>query len=288
MNGDTPDQPLQGIPDQSGGDQPLVSVAYQQPPPTGEPDLEEYRAQHASDLEDPRLLGDLFNLTHNEVGGQGPEARQAFMESVMNRATARGQSLSQAINDRRYYPGVSFRASSLSPEDIGRYSDTLQDVIGGSNISNYATGNASGRVGFNGGPHTFSAGGERFGVEGPDVGWHQRAGGGAGQELQPSSNYAQNQQAAMMASRMTGKPLEQVDTSDLNQILQSQIEGRSRGLMAGDQPTIAAVEQTQQTLQDQADQQTNAGGGAGATEQTALPSNLEGVTTGDMPSPDTR
>jgi hypothetical protein len=62
-------------------------------------------------------------------------------------------------------------------------------ALQGSNISNFATGNASGTVGFAGGPQTFRAGGERFGIEGPDRGWAQ--------------NYQQAQQ---------GAPVQQVDT----------------------------------------------------------------------------
>ena len=52
------------------------------------------------------------------------------------------------------------------------FGEALQHVRKGSNISRLATGNASGHVGFAGGPQTFASGtGERFGIEGPDVGW---------------------------------------------------------------------------------------------------------------------
>jgi hypothetical protein len=285
MNGDieVEDQPpMQGIAPQAQPDPMLPWRLAEQEPPSapGEQDLADFRAQHAAELEDPRVLGEFFNLTRNEVGGQGPEARQAFMETVLNRAQARGQTLSQAINDRRYYPSVSYRPSSMSAEKVADYSGTLQDVIGGSNISNYATGNASGRVGFNGGPHTFSAGGERFGIEGPDRGWHQSSGGGGRMaELTPSQDLEKNQQAAMMAASYTGKPLEQVDTSDLNAILQGQIEGRSRGLLAGEEPTTASLQEFNR-LQSQV----GAGGDQGEVPATA---SLPGWETGDMPSPDT-
>ena len=52
------------------------------------------------------------------------------------------------------------------------FGEALQYVCEGSNISRLATGNASGHVGFAGGPQTFASGtGERFGIEGPDMRW---------------------------------------------------------------------------------------------------------------------
>ena len=106
----------------------------------------------------------IYSLTDNEVGGQGPAAHQAFIETLFNRAQARGQSLYQTATDRKYYPGVSFR-----PRPGANYQDNLLAALQGSDVSGRATGNASGTVGFAGGPQTFSAGGERFGIEGPDL-----------------------------------------------------------------------------------------------------------------------
>jgi len=120
--------------------------------------------------QDPNLVGDLFSLTKREVGTQGQEAQQAFMETVFNRAAARGQSLVEAIHDANYYPRVSRQPTDLSDNEVLSFGKTLSAVGQGSNLSNGATGNASGTVGFAGGPQTYSAGGERFGIEGPDVG----------------------------------------------------------------------------------------------------------------------
>jgi hypothetical protein len=137
-------------------------------PYAGTPYRDDYawtRAQQAAELEDdPELEQRLYSLTHNEVGGQGPAAQQAFIETLFNRADRRGQSLAQTINDRSYYPGVSFR-----PRPGANYQDTLLSVMRGSDVSGGATGNASGTVGFAGGPQTFAANGERFGIEGPDL-----------------------------------------------------------------------------------------------------------------------
>ena len=58
----------------------------------------------------------------------------------------------------------------------------LPALFAGSNITKYATGNASGTVGFNKGPQTAQFGGpgsERYGIEGPDVGWWNRVGAAA-------------------------------------------------------------------------------------------------------------
>lgn len=96
------------------------------------------------------------------------------METVFNRASARGMTLSQTLGDRAYFPGETFAAADRfagAPGLDAKYGDLLGLVRNGSNISGYATGNASGTVGFAGGPQTFKAGGERFGIEGPDMKW---------------------------------------------------------------------------------------------------------------------
>jgi hypothetical protein len=134
-----------------------------------DPNLLNARSTIAQELEDPDVAGGLFNLTHNEVGSQGPEAQQAFIESVFNRAAARNQTLAQTISDRAYYPAQSFRERQIAPEEAARYRQMVTNAAQGSNLSRFATGNASGNVGFAGGPQTYAAGGERFGIEGPDL-----------------------------------------------------------------------------------------------------------------------
>jgi hypothetical protein len=182
-------------------------------------DLSDIRAQHEAELKDPTTRYELYNLTHNEVGGQGPEAQQAFMESVLNRATARNESLAATINDTRYYSRESFKTSGMSAQHLGDYNAILDNVMDGSNISRYATGNASGSVGFNGGPHTASFGGERFGIEGPDLGWHGKA---AGQAAPPTM---------AAAARITGPAVRGAIG-----------ETPQRALLAGLQPTVASMQ----------------------------------------------
>lgn len=147
-------------------------------PASSEPamSLTDARKRFAKELEDPEVAARLAAYTQAEVGSQGAAAQQAFMESIMNRAAARGQTLRQTLSGS-YFPGITHsRASAYmrDPRYREKYKAMMDAVLGGSNISNYATGNASGTVGFDGGPGTFSAGGERFGIEGSDRGWARR------------------------------------------------------------------------------------------------------------------
>lgn len=147
-------------------------------PASSEPamSLADARKRFAKELEDPDVAARLAAYTEAEVGSQGAAAQQAFMESIMNRASARGQTLRETLSGS-YFPGITHSKAQRfmgDPRYREKYKGMTGAVLGGSNISNYATGNASGTVGFAGGPGTFSAGGERFGIEGPDVGWAKR------------------------------------------------------------------------------------------------------------------
>ncbi|WP_454917426.1 hypothetical protein [Xanthobacter sediminis] len=171
-------------PPASGGTAP-AGVSIQ--PQAGEgavPGLAETRSRYAQELQDPAVAARLAGLIQAEVGGQGPQAQQAFAESLTNRAAARNQSLSDAMGGS-YWPASTQQrtAQFASPQQAQRYQQILAAVMGGSNVSQFATGNASGNVGFNGGPQTFAAGGERFGIEGPDQAWARRMQGGMGTQV---------------------------------------------------------------------------------------------------------
>jgi hypothetical protein len=131
--------------------------------------LVDIRARFANELKDPNIRTQLFNLTHREVGGQGPQAQQAFIETLFNRAITRNKTLSETINDKNYYPASSYKPVTLYPDQQSHYGSLLDRVAQGSNVSNYATGNASGSTGFGGGPKTASYSGENFGIEKPDL-----------------------------------------------------------------------------------------------------------------------
>lgn len=131
------------------------------------------RSGFASQLT-PAVRAKLFAMTEAEVGGQGGLAQQGFMETIFNRSAARGKSLDETLSDRGYFPAVTFdRAGRVmgSGSLDAKYGSIFESVRGGSNITNLATGNASGGVGFGGGPLTAMFGGESFGREKADMGW---------------------------------------------------------------------------------------------------------------------
>ncbi|MFG1389090.1 hypothetical protein [Xanthobacter versatilis] len=169
--------------------------------PTTNPLLAQARAAYAQALQDPAMAARFAGMVHAEVGGQGPQAQQAFAESVLNRAAARGQTLDQVLSGS-YFPQLTYdRAARFAadPKVAGQYGGMLGDVLGGSNVANFATGNASGTVGFAGGPQVAAYGGERFGVEGPDQAWAKRLMGGALPQQAPMSMAPQVAQAAPTA-----------------------------------------------------------------------------------------
>ena len=156
-------------------------------PPTP---LKKFRSKYYEELaQKPQVYRKLMALTQAEVGNQGPEAQQAFLETVFNRAASRGQTLDEAmqlVSKGGYYPGLG-DYNKVSAETQTGYGDLLNQVRSGSNVGNYATGNASGTVGFNKGPQVAEYGGERFGVEGPDVNTMQGVAGGTIEEIQAST-----------------------------------------------------------------------------------------------------
>jgi len=135
------------------------------------------RTRFLDELANPAVRDRLIAYTRSEVGGQGPQAQQAFMESIFNRAVARNQPLAKTLSGS-YFPDVTHQraARPVTEAERAAYTPLVSDVLGGSNVARYATGNASGTVGFAGGPQTAAYGGERYGVEGPDKGWWTRVG----------------------------------------------------------------------------------------------------------------
>jgi len=135
--------------------------------------LKSLRAPLIKELEgNPKLQRDLNDLTEAEIGDQGSAARTAFVESVFNRAISRHQTLDYVIHNRGkpYYPWTTMRHVGSG---YGRDTSAIVKGVGdGSNLSDYATGNASHGVGFDHGPKTYDPHtGEYFGVEGSDLPW---------------------------------------------------------------------------------------------------------------------
>lgn len=141
------------------------------------PALAADRAKFAAELADPLVRQKIYGMVAAETGGQSQFAQQSLMESIFNRASSRGQSLAYAATDRGYYAASSFPAANRAMADPGaleaRYGGMLDQVRGGSNVSNFATGNWSGAWGrgTNGGYVSAYHGGEQSVVEGPDMAW---------------------------------------------------------------------------------------------------------------------
>jgi hypothetical protein len=142
------------------------------------------RSQFDAQLKDPKVMAAFAGRMASEVGSQGHAAQVAFAEEVMNRASARNQTLIQALSGK-YYP-TNNPGSSHNPEYSGAITQAWKD---GTDTTHGATGNASGKVGFgvSGGHYdqshqwvspnqTANIGGERFGYEQRDLdhGWQQK------------------------------------------------------------------------------------------------------------------
>jgi len=108
--------------------------------------LAEVRKGFGDELKNPEVARLLMASTAAEVGGQGAQAEQAYVESVMNRAAASGQSLKDVLNDPKYYPATTINklGRTFGAGEQARYQGLFSQVLGGSNISDLATGNESG------------------------------------------------------------------------------------------------------------------------------------------------
>jgi uncharacterized protein (TIGR02594 family) len=151
--------------------------------------LKEIRTQQWAEMNDPKIRAAVLARMEIEVGAQGPKAQQAWLESVANRAASRGMSLHDAVSNKDgYYPTKdNERWANLARSGSHlekKYGDIATQVGEGSNVANFATGNASGTVGFGQGSarkqadgsmhapgQTAAFGGERFGTEKRDLKW---------------------------------------------------------------------------------------------------------------------
>ena len=119
---------------------------YNQPgAPTGPLSLRDQRMnKYGAALADPAMREKFLSYVNAETGGQGGVAQQAFIETILNRGMARGETLSQVLNNRKYFPDRTrnVAAQGLKENERNAMSPLLENVMGGSNISNFATGNA--------------------------------------------------------------------------------------------------------------------------------------------------
>ena len=100
------------------------------------------RSRFAQELaSDPDLARLLYASTAAEVGSQSG-AQLAYIESVMNRASATGRTLRSILTDPGYYPPET--KNKLNRANPPNYGSLLSSALAGSNVSHYATDNASG------------------------------------------------------------------------------------------------------------------------------------------------
>jgi hypothetical protein len=162
---------IQGPPAQSLGTLPVDATNN---------NLAMVRGRFAQELQDPNVQSKFWKTINAEVGGQGSQAQQAFVESVLNRASSRGLSLNQALSGK-YWDTRTLAAQGRSlPSDAPNFQPIVNNVLGGSNISNLATGNGPG-------PNVvFQAGRENFVLEPADKRWVQGMGRIAQQTPSPA------------------------------------------------------------------------------------------------------
>lgn len=107
------------------------------------------RAKFAAELKNnPALLERVLAISANEGGPFDDKGQhnQAVLESMMNRAAMMHTSLDIAarnVAQGGYYAGSPRWSALRSPKQKQALLDNLQKVLGGSNISNFATDNAS-------------------------------------------------------------------------------------------------------------------------------------------------
>jgi hypothetical protein len=143
-------------------------------------------AKYGKDLGDAAKREHFMALVNAETGGQGPVAQQGFIETVLNRGMARGETLDQLMANKLYFPTRTQKlaVAGLQPEQRAVTEPLLGTALAGSNMTNFATGNASydpkhkfGKEGFFGyggtGGTTFIGGkpAEYFGQEKTDESW---------------------------------------------------------------------------------------------------------------------
>ncbi|WP_065755189.1 hypothetical protein [Bradyrhizobium paxllaeri] len=113
-----------------------------------DPALAADRARFDAELaQKPWLAERMMQISLGE--NTDPQANQAVMETIYNRASQRGTSLEEAMKDVSrggYYPGTTFSGGARNmrnPRMRAMAEEHFRRARGGSNVSNYATDNSS-------------------------------------------------------------------------------------------------------------------------------------------------
>lgn len=100
-------------------------------------------------VESKEMLPRLAALGKVEVGGMSREAKVAWLETVFNRATVRKVPLRNLMSGKNiaYWGGGLGNPNTLSEEDLKEWQGVVDEVMGGSNVTDLATDNASNQPG---------------------------------------------------------------------------------------------------------------------------------------------
>jgi len=115
------------------------------------------RGRFAKELDkDEKLKEDLFHLTYAEVSGTNKYALTGFIETMFNRANAYNVTSLKTMFDPEYYAPLNSSSGQISdlkkkefasnPKYRQNIEQALKDALSGSNVSNFATHNASADV----------------------------------------------------------------------------------------------------------------------------------------------
>jgi hypothetical protein len=142
---------------------------------------EQRQTAFANELKDPQIQAQLAALVEAEVGKESPDGKLGFIETVMNRALARGYSLARTIAPGKYWDprtnvklqDAAYMARYGRPEDVR---DPIALALQGSNLTNFATGNESAGTHSGGATVTvdLGPGHERYVRENDDQRWWSR------------------------------------------------------------------------------------------------------------------
>ena len=140
------------------------------------------REKFKEEMKDPRVRAKMLQLAVQEVG-HNPRDIQQFIETIFNRASARRQTLDQAMQVALgyrggvrggQYPNLG-KPENVTADDRKAFDPSVDDVFRGSDYSNRSTGNASGRVNRNLRTRARSSKDERYVLEDTpsDIKWHK-------------------------------------------------------------------------------------------------------------------
>lgn len=178
--------------------------------------LAQGRARFAQELQNPKVRNLMMASIDAEVGDQQAPAWQAYAESVMNRANATNRSLVDTIIDpynprtkTGYYPASTINklGASMNKDQFAQYNPIIDSALSGSNISNLATGNESGRL--HSMPVTYDPqSGERFVAEAKYNDWRQTQSQALASSTQPVQPQGQGPPIQQLMGAVTSSQLQ--------------------------------------------------------------------------------